>query len=479
MKLKIILKFVFLCMVLAITSYAYATDYHDVAVSTVSFTPTSILPGATTTFTVQVYNGDITPPSSHAVYVLVLLTNTATLQETEIYSSSKTISAGETSTYTVNWTGVAGNYTVTAIPYAEDRRATQKAASSALNVMDASKIAVSNVYSNIHYILPGTRINFEALVTNNDDDGQVGHSIYVAFVLTNSETSQETEVYTNAATVAYGSSQTFTASWTALKGVYTLTAIAFAEDRRTGQANSTSAVRVIDPRDFVDPTFLNMGRLPYGRYMFAMPVKIYWAHEMPNEDVDNLESWTMRVYTDNFTKWAGTPDAIHKMATFAKTNYLRAGKKDVNTKERFYREITGVGLGLISSDGKYNIPIRIWCANFGPDWDETGWNPTLLGPPSIHDDYAWKGPLLDDGTRDIDRAVWLTVPDIGTMTEDRHTWRRLIGVNPYDNEFKSDTNQTGDYTLENPFKIYIACETDATSVKGSYSTTLIIEIYIP
>jgi hypothetical protein len=176
----------------------------------------------------------------------------------------------------------------------------------------------------------------------------------------------------------------------------------------------------------------------------------------------------MRIYTDNSTRYTGIEGAIYKGKRVFSTSKVRVGSS-----------AEGSPAGLVSSDGKYTIPLRVWCLNYGPDWDEIGWNPTLLGPPPVNEDYVWKGPELDNGKRDPDRRAWLWVPDYVDMTADPRTWRNLIGRDPYSRNFVSDNNPTGDFTLTSPFDIYLATETSAATVTGSYSGKLILEIYTP
>jgi hypothetical protein len=108
-----------------------------------------------------------------------------------------------------------------------------------------------------------------------------------------------------------------------------------------------------------------------------------------------------------------------------------------------------------------------------------GWDARLSGPPPVDDDTYWKGPMLDSGRRNEDKASWLRIPDYSQMTADRGTWRHLIGQDIFDTQYVTDVNLTGDFTLKNPFSVYLATETNPTSVKGNYSCNLIVEIYSP
>lgn len=172
----------------------------------------------------------------------------------------------------------------------------------------------------------------------------------------------------------------------------------------------------------------------------------------------------MRIYTDNHRRYQGVEDAIY------------SGR--VASQEGGSASALGTPAGLVSSDGKYTMPLKVWCLNFGPDVEE-GWDANLLGPPPVKEDYYWKGPLLDNGRRDPSRVAWEWIPDYVDMTADPSTWRKLIGQDSFDTHYVSDANPTGDFMLPSPFQIYLAYETSPTAVAGAYSTELIIEIYSP
>ncbi len=65
------------------------------------------------------------------------------------------------------------------------------------------------------------------------------------------------------------------------------------------------------------------------------------------------------------------------------------------------------------------------------------------------------------------------------MTANPVTWRRMIGQDAYDNRFVSDANITGDFTLKSPFTFYMATEAGAAAVEGTYTATLVVELWSP
>jgi len=159
----------------------------------------------------------------------------------------------------------------------------------------------------------------------------------------------------------------------------------------------------------------------------------------------------MRIYTNNASRYKGIPGAI----------------------------LQGSPAGLVSSDGKYTTPLKIWCLNYGPDEQETGWSATLSGPPPVEEDTYWKAPLLDEGKRFEDKLTWERIPDYSEMTSAKSTWRNLIGQTMYDGQYVTDLNMPGDFTLSSPFSAYLAMETGSTTPRGNYSCELIVEIYSP
>jgi hypothetical protein len=198
------------------------------------------------------------------------------------------------------------------------------------------------------------------------------------------------------------------------------------------------------------PTMMDFGVLPYGRHMHPVPLEIHWDFFVYNV-LREQKPWYLRIYTDNATRYKGIKESVYK----------------------------GSPAGLVSSDGRYAIPLRTWCLNFPPEDQEMGWDVAMSGPPPVDDDTYWRGPLLEDGERYENKAGWIRIPDYNEMTADRTTWRNLIGQDFYDTQYKTDVNPTGDFTLLSPFSVYFATETNTTSVKGNYSCRLVVEIYSP
>lgn len=200
----------------------------------------------------------------------------------------------------------------------------------------------------------------------------------------------------------------------------------------------------------VFPDALSLGVLPPGRFMHPVPLEIRWDFYRFNR-LGTDQPFTIRVYTDNGARYRGVEKALHQ----------------------------GSPAGLISDDGRFTVPLKIWTVNFGPDFDETGWQATAMGPPPVEDNAFWQGPLLTNNEREVGAVAWLRVPDYSEMTSDPASWRRLIGQDPADFKFVSDTNITGDYTLTSPVTVYLATETGASAVHGQYSTTLVVELWSP
>ena len=319
---------------------------------------------------------------------------------------------------------------------------------------------------------PGETVSANIKVFNSTGAAPVN---YVNVVLTNQKTGAEVATYldTGPFILAANSSQweaTDNVTWAAVEGIYTVTIILYnAADVEQHRVYGSEPIRVGRAEEYVSafPNIVDFGVLPYGRYMLPHPIRIHWNFYLRNR-LNKDHPWYMRIYTDNSAKYRGIEGAIYQNR-----------RTYVTSKIWVRSNVDGSPSGLVSSDGKYTIPLRVWCLNYGPDWEETGWNPNMLGPPPVNDDYVWKGPLLDDGKRDNDRRAWLWIPDYADMTSDRRTWRSLIGRDPYNVNFIGDNNPTGDFTLDNPFDIYFATEASPATVMGKYSGTLIIEIYTP
>jgi len=327
-------------------------------------------------------------------------------------------------------------------------------------------------YSYSTHFSPGETVSVDIEITNNT--GTALDDWYVNVILTNQVTGVET-VYLNTGIfdLAANSSAwepTDSTTWTAVAGRYSATIILYnkpgtAQHRVYGE----EPIRVGTPVDYVSafPNMIDLGVLPYGRYMLPNPIRISWDFYTKNR-LRRDHPWYMRIYTDNAAKYRGIDDAIYnnRRAFFTSKIWVRT-------------HVENGPAGLVSSDGKYTLPLRIWCLNYGPDVEEMGWSTTILGPPPVNDDYVWKGPLLDDGKRDNDRRAWLWIPDYTDMTSDRRTWRSLIGRDPYNANYVTDSNPGGDFTLDNPFDIYLATEASALTVMGKYTGKLILEIYTP
>ncbi len=312
-------------------------------------------------------------------------------------------------------------------------------------------------YSYQHNFKYGQTFNITVTVKNN---GSSISNAYFSPVLTNSSTNAEVYPTGSAAkaTFANGETATFvTRGWTTMPptGKYTVTLILYnGSDVEIGRKSGVFPVRIGATGTLetlkVFPATINLGVLPYGRHMYPVPLEITYDFFLFNR-LGEQKPWYIRIYTDNYTKYKGIQDAVRR----------------------------GSPAGLVSSDGQYTIPLRVWCLNFPPEDQELGWDSLLSGAPPVDDDTYWNGPLLDSGERNYSKAAWLRIPDYSEMTADRGTWRNLIGQDFYDSQFKTDTNQTGDFTLKNPFSAFFATETNPTSVTGTYSTSLIVELYSP
>lgn len=339
---------------------------------------------------------------------------------------------------------------------------------------------ILDYYYDTHYS-PDETVRFTATVKNT---GVVVDSLYIQVALTNYTTGVEISPYPTSGNSNVSAGQTVTVTtgvngdvvppdvtvrdWSAAAGLYTVTIILYSTSTATElhRVYGSEPVHVGTTTDSVAafPKVLDLGTLQYGRYIHPVPLEISWDFYSRSHQVRKDHPWYMRIYTDNHKKYQGVDGAIY------------SGR--IATQEGGSASAMGSPAGLISSDGKYTIPLKVWCLNFGPDVEE-GWDPNLLGPPPVKDDYYWKGPLLDNGKRDSSRVAWEWIPDYIDMSTDPGTWRKLIGQDPFDTHYVSDSNPTGDFTLTSPFQVFIAYETSPTAVRGKYSTDLIIEIYSP
>jgi len=338
-------------------------------------------------------------------------------------------------------------------------------------------------YNYSTHFRPGETVSFTVTVQNNETINDEWGEVDIA--LTNQITGITVSPYTidettlphipkNGGTYTLTNFQQRTPlpwhNWSATEGRFTVKFILYDGDGNAAHTvYGSEPIHVGRAVDSVSafPNIIDLGVIPYGRYMYPNPIKIHWDFYLKNQ-LRKDQPWYMRIYTDNSSRYKGIDGTIYK----SRRKY---------TTSKIWVRTSGEGSpsGLVSSDGKYNLPIKVWCLNYGPDWDETGWNTNLLGPPPVNDDYVWIGPQLDDGKRDTDRGVWLWIPDYMDMSGDKRTWRRLIGQDPYDRELVSDNNPTGDATLDSPFDIYLATEGSPTSVIGKYTGKIIIEIYTP
>ncbi len=298
----------------------------------------------------------------------------------------------------------------------------------------------------------GQTVSCTATVRNTES---VAKDPYLLFAVTKSGAT--TENYGSAVNIAAGATGTLTATWDTTgvsSGKYSVT-IRVYEDSIGGLQDTEYGawpVRVGSNTETLSvfPTIIDFGVLPYGRHMHPVPIEITWDYFIYNR-LRHQRPWYMRIYTDNSSRYKAIPQSIYSTSP----------------------------AGLVSSDGRYAIPLKVWCLNYPPDDQEMGWDSGMSGPPPVDDDTYWRGPMLDEGRRYDDKIAWERIPDLSEMNSDRHTWRTLIGESIYDGQYATDVNAPGDFTLASPFSAYLALETNPTSVKGNYSCKLIIEIYSP
>ena len=298
---------------------------------------------------------------------------------------------------------------------------------------------------------PGEGILFRITIQNPDAVAQFAE---VDVTLTNIETERETTVVPVATgTVGAGGTLTITSTWTAVAGLYTVSFPLFdGNGTRVDRASGSFPVHIGTNADtlHVFPETIDLGTIPEGRFMYPTPLEIRWDFFRFNR-IRGDQPFSLRIYTDNAAHYRGTPGALR----------------------------TGSPAGLISEDGRFSVPVKLWTVNFGPDVQETGWDAKLMGPPPVDDDTFWAGPILTDGSREYGSVAWLRIPDISEMSSDNGSWRRLIGQDAYDSRFAGDANATGDFTLPSPVTVYLATEGNAATVEGHYSGTLIVELYSP
>ncbi len=302
---------------------------------------------------------------------------------------------------------------------------------------------------------PTETITFSATVQNNESTNQGAELVIIS---TNIETGAESvlaDVGSGAGAVpASGGTFTFqTAVGPQPAGLYTITfRILDGDALRSDQVNGKYPLHVGTETEslHVFPEVIHLGTLPPGRTMHPTPIEVRWSYFRFNR-LRLDQPFTVRVYTDNSARFTGIPGAVRRPS---------AG-------------------GLVSMDGRFVIPLKVWCLNFGPDIQATGWDGALAGPPPVEEDDYWLGPPLLEGGRNLNSTSWGRMPDLSDMTSDPAGWRRLIGQDPHDTRFVSDINPTGDFSLNNPFTFYLATETGPTAVEGSYAATLVVELWNP
>jgi len=314
----------------------------------------------------------------------------------------------------------------------------------------AATLRILDVAYNQHFT-PGESMTFRVRAQNLEPTAQ-GMELLV--ILTNLNTGEETTpIDVGSGSVASGATFTFTPSTPAVTGLYTVTfrlldGAAIRSDQVAGKFPLHVGTNADTLHAF--PDALHLGTIPAGRSMHPIPLEIRWEFFRFNRLAID-QPFSIRMYTDNAPRYGGIKGALRPASP----------------------------AGLISEDGRFTVPLKIWTANFGPDVQETGWDADSLGPPPVDDDTFWIGPLLTDGGREVSAVAWLRVPDVGEMSSDRGSWRRVIGQDPSDSRFVSDTNITGDFTLPSPVTVYVATEGGPTTVEGHYSTTLVVELSSP
>ncbi len=307
---------------------------------------------------------------------------------------------------------------------------------------------------------PGDSIIFNVRVKNNESTAQ-GAELLILLTSNATGTLTAADVGSGAGAVSAGGTFTFTvtlANFTLAQpaGVYTvLFRLLDGDGIRTDQVRGKFPIHIGSDRKLlaVFPEVLNLGVIPAGRYMHPIPLEVDWSFF----DFNKLrldQSFVIRIYTDNSARHQGVPGALRR----------------------------GSPGGLVSLDGKYTIPLKVWCLNFGPDIQETGWDSSLSGPPPVDDDSAWLGPPLLEGGRNHDAVAWVRVKDRSEMAASPFGWSRgegVIGQDPHDVRYATDKNPTGEFTLTSPFTVYLATEAGPTAVEGIYQASLIVELWSP
>lgn len=306
-------------------------------------------------------------------------------------------------------------------------------------------------FSFSQHILVNEAVTFAVRVKNNESSSQ---DAFTVIILTNSAKGLELEVDSATQTIPGGETRVLTSNFTfTVTGIYTVSLrVHSSANVRLDRVTAKFPIHVGTNTDLlhVFPEALNVGTIPPGRFVLPVPLEIRWDFYRFNQLALD-QPFAIRVYTDNAARYRGIEGAVRQASP----------------------------AGLISDDGRFTIPVKLWTVNFGPDVQETGWDPDLVGAPPVDDDTFWRGPLLTDGTRDSGAAAWLRVPDLSEMSANPATWRRLIGQDSYDTRFVTDNNVTGDFTLPSPVTVYVATEVGPTAVHGQYSATLVVELWTP
>lgn len=305
-------------------------------------------------------------------------------------------------------------------------------------------------FTHPQHAVPGESVLFRITVRNFDSATQFAE---VDVTLTEVGTGRETTVVPVATGfIPPGGTATITSTWAAANGIFTVSLPLFdgngtRVDRVTGRA-----IHVGTNADtlHVFPEVLNLGAVPPGRFMYPIPLEIHWNFYRSNRLALD-QPFALRVYTDNASRYRGIEQSVRP----------------------------GSPAGLVSEDGRFAIPLKMWSVNFGPSVEETGWDASAMGPPPVDDDALWRGPLLTNGNREVGAVAWLRVPDYSEMTSDPSSWRRVIGQDPHDFKFVTDTNPGGDYTLPSPVTVYVATEGGPATPEGHYTGALVVELWSP
>lgn len=329
-------------------------------------------------------------------------------------------------------------------------------------------LKIASVSYDTHF-LPTESVEFNVAVFNS---GSTSVTAEVDIALTNVDTERERTLSTPAVLVAdnsqsngvpaggtkrmthSGGSSIYSLSANSIgAGTYTVSFVLFdANGIRRDHVSGPFPLHVGTETESISvfPQTIHLGVLPPGRTMHPTPIEVSWNFFRFNR-LRLDDPFSIRVYTDNASRYRGIPQALQR----------------------------GSPAGLVSLDGKYLIPLKVWNLNYGPELEATGWDVSLAGPPPVDDDAAWLGPPLLEGKRHLDAAAWVRIPDFSEMTSHPSSWRRLIGQDITDSRFVGDTNSTGDFTLRSPFTFYLATDAGSTAVEGSYSTTLVVELWSP